>query len=299
MLADGYSTRRGRRGAYLHYDAVNRMIRARRGAKLTAVTNAGVIPDQFDYEVVLLPEEHRVGSLNEDFAFESLPGDIFQLGNTSYRISKIQTGKVFVEDAHGQPPSMPFWFGEGLGRSDELSHAVSRINQQAEQLLRQGAAALPDCERWLSQDIGLPLAGAQQLGLYLAASQAAFGTLPSETTLIFERFFDEVGDTHLVIHSPYGSRINKAWGLALRKRFCRQFNFELQASALDDSIVLSLGPTHSFPLEDVKNFLKSATAREVLIQALLDAPMFGTRWRWNASTALAMLTQAHTPQRRH
>ncbi|MDB5987960.1 MAG: box helicase [Nevskia sp.] len=288
MLADGYSTRRGRRGAYLHYDAVNRVIRARRGAKLTAVTNAGVIPDQFDYEVVLLPEEHRVGTLNEDFAFESLPGDIFQLGNTSYRVAKIQTGKVFVEDAHGQPPTMPFWFGEGLGRTDELCHAVSRINQQAEQMLSAGVLALPDLERWLQQDIGLPLAGAQQLALYLAASQAAFGALPSATTLIFERFFDEVGDTHLVIHSPYGSRVNKAWGLALRKRFCRQFNFELQASALDDSIVLSLGPTHSFALEDIKDFLKSASAREVLIQALLDAPMFGTRWRWNATNALAL-----------
>ncbi len=288
MLADGYSTRRGRRGAYLHYDGVNRVIRARRGAKLTAVTNAGVIPDQFDYEVVLLPDEHSVGTLNEDFAFESLPGDIFQLGNTSYRVSKIQVGKVFVEDAHGQPPTMPFWFGEGLGRTDELCHAVSRINQHAESLLREGAAALPDVEQWLQRDIGLPPAGAQQLTLYLAASQAAFGILPSETTLIFERFFDDVGDTHLVIHSPYGSRVNKAWGLALRKRFCRQFNFELQASALDDSIVLSLGPTHSFPLEEVKGFLKSASARGVLIQALLDAPMFGTRWRWNATNALAL-----------
>ncbi len=285
MLADGYTTRRGRRGAYLHYDAVNRMLRARRGAKLTAVTNAGVIPDQFDYEVVLVPEGHRVGTLNEDFAFESLPGDIFQLGNTSYRIAKIETGKVYVEDAKGQPPTIPFWFGERPGRTDELCHAVSRLNRDAEGHLADGEEA---CERWLREDLLLDAPAAKQLAEYLSISLAALGVLPNEDTIVFERFFDEVGDTHLVIHSPYGSRINKAWGLALRKRMCRKFNFELQASALEDSIVLSLGATHSFPLEEVKDYLKSATARQILIQALLDAPMFGTRWRWNASVALAV-----------
>ncbi|WP_372528612.1 DEAD/DEAH box helicase [Piscinibacter sp.] len=285
MLADGYSTRRGRRGAYLHYDAVNRVLRARRGAKLAAVTNAGVIPDQFDYEVVLLPEEHRVGTLNEDFAFESIPGDIFQLGNASYRIVKIETGKVLVEDAKGQPPNMPFWLGESLGRSDELCHAVSRLSEMADSKLSDGVEA---CERWLHDDLHLPAAAAQQLTLYLAAAKAALGTLPSQRRIVFERFFDEVGDTHLVIHSPYGSRINKAWGLALRKRMCRKFNFELQASALEDSIVLSLGPTHSFALDEVTHYLKSASARDVLVQALLDAPMFGTRWRWNATAALAV-----------
>ncbi|MFS2034110.1 DEAD/DEAH box helicase [Polaromonas sp. CT11-55] len=285
MLADGYSTRRGRRGAYLHYDAVNRMLRARRGARLAAVTNAGVIPDQFDYEVVLLPDGHRVGTLNEDFAFESLPGDIFQLGNASYRIAKVETGKVMVEDARGQPPSMPFWLGESLGRSDELSEAVSRLCETANTLLEDG---VPACERWLRDELQLPAAAAQQLALYLAASKAALGVLPSRRHIVFERFFDEVGDTHLVIHSPYGSRINKAWGLALRKRMCRKFNFELQASALEDSIVLSLGPTHSFALEEVRHYLKSASAREVLVQALLDAPMFGTRWRWNATASLAV-----------
>jgi ATP-dependent helicase Lhr and Lhr-like helicase len=285
MLADGYTTRRGRRGAYLHYDGVNRILRARRGAKLTAVTNAGVIPDQFDYEVVLVPEGHRVGTLNEDFAFESLPGDIFQLGNTSYRIAKIETGKVYVEDAKGQPPTIPFWFGERPGRTDELCHAVSRLNRDAEGHLADGEE---ECERWLREDLLLDAAAAKQLAEYLAISLAALGVLPNEDTIVFERFFDEVGDTHLVIHSPLGSRINKAWGLALRKRFCRKFNFELQASALEDSIVLSLGATHSFPLEEVKDYLKSATARQILIQALLDAPMFGTRWRWNASVALAV-----------
>jgi ATP-dependent Lhr-like helicase len=285
MLAEGYATRRGRRGAYLHYDAVNRVLRARRGARLAAVTNAGVIPDQFDYEVVLLPEEHRVGTLNEDFAFESLPGDIFQLGNTSYRIVKVETGKVMVEDARGQPPSMPFWLGESLGRTDELSRAVSRLAAQADTLLDDGTDA---CERWLHDEVMLPRAAAMQLALYLGASKAALGVLPTEERIVFERFFDEVGDTHLVIHSPYGSRINKAWGLALRKRMCRKFNFELQASALEDSIVLSLGPTHSFALDEVRHYLRPATARDLLVQALLDAPMFGTRWRWNATASLAV-----------
>ena len=285
MLADGYATRRGRRGAYLHYDAVNRVLRARRGARLTAVTNAGVIPDQFDYEVVLVPEGHRVGTLNEDFAFESLPGDIFQLGNTAYRIAKVETGKVYVEDAKGQPPTIPFWFGERPGRTDELSHSVSRLHLEAQARLAEGEDV---CRAWLTADIGLQPAAAFQLAQYLAASLAALGVLPSEDTVVFERFFDEVGDAHLVIHSPFGSRINRAWGLALRKRFCRKFNFELQASALEDSIVLSLGATHSFPLEEVKHYLKPATARDILIQALLAAPMFGTRWRWNASIALAV-----------
>jgi len=285
MLADGYSTRRGRRGAYLHYDAVNRVLRARRGAKLSAVTNAGVIPDQFDYDVVLLPEGHRVGTLNEDFAFESIPGDIFQLGNASYRIVKVETGKVLVEDARGQPPSMPFWFGEALGRTDELSQAVSRLSEAADAALEDGSEA---CALWLRDTLGLPDAAAQQLALYLGAAKAALGVLPSERRVVFERFFDAVGDTHLVIHSPFGSRVNKAWGLALRKRFCRAFNFELQASALEDSIVLSFGPTHSFALDDVKGYLKSATARDLLVQALLDAPMFGTRWRWNATASLAV-----------
>src|SRR5688572_20517440 len=285
MLADGYSTRRGRRGAYLHYDAVNRVLRARRGARIAAVTNAGVIPDQFDYDVVLQPEGHRVGTLNEDFAFESLPGDIFQLGNTSYRIVKVETGKVLVEDARGQPPSMPFWFGEALGRSDELCHAVSRLSEAADAVLDNGSQA---CERWLRDTVGLPDAAAQQLAHYLGAAKAALGVLPSERRIVFERFFDEVGDTHLVIHSPFGSRVNKAWGLALRKRFCRAFNFELQASALEDSIVLSFGPTHSFALDEVKGYLKPTRARDLLVQALLDAPMFGTRWRWNATAALAV-----------
>lgn len=286
MLADGYSTRRGRRGALLHYDAVNRMLRGRRGAKLTAVTNAGVIPDQFDYEVELAPEGLRVGTLHEDFAFESVPGDIVQLGNTSYRILKVETGRVIVEDARGQPPSLPFWLGEGLGRSEELSLAVSRLRATADRILGEGS--VEDCRDWLMRDHALGPPAALQLANYYAAARIALGLLPTRERIVFERFFDEVGDTHLVIHAPLGSRIMRAWGLALRKSFCRQFNFELQAAALDDSLVLSLGPTHSFPLEDVKGFLHAATAEEKLVQAVLQAPMFGTRWRWTASTALAV-----------
>ncbi|MFA5941528.1 MAG: DEAD/DEAH box helicase [Sinimarinibacterium sp.] len=298
MLADGYSTRRGRRGALLHYDAVNRRLRGRRGAKLVAVTNAGTIPDQFDSDVVLAPEDLRIGTLNEDFAFESLPGDIVQLGNTSYRILKVETGRVIVEDAKGQPPNMPFWFGEAPGRSDELSVAVSRLREKANTILstppppvqrgetnREAAQA---CARWLETDYGLAPAAAQQLANYYGAAKAALGLLPTRAQIVFERFFDEVGDTHLVIHAPLGSRVMRAWGLSLRKRFCRQFNFELQAAALDDSLVLSLGPTHSFPLEEVARYLHSNSARDVLVQAVLQAPMFPTRWRWTASVALAV-----------
>lgn len=286
MLADGFSTRRGRRGAYLYRDAINGRLRPRPAARLTAITNGGAIPDLFDYDVILSPEGYSIGSLNEDFAFESLPGDIFQLGNTSYRILKIEQGKVYVEDAHGQPPNIPFWFGEAPGRTDELSLAVSRLRENISLQLEQGRAA---AEAWLQQALNLPLPAAQQLTDYLAAAKAALGALPSFDTLIFERFFDEVGDMHFVIHSPFGSRINRAWGLALRKRFCRKFNFELQAAATEDSIILSLGPTHSFPLEEPASYLKPATVKEILIQALLAAPLFATRWRWNANIALAVI----------
>ncbi|HKY90969.1 MAG TPA: DEAD/DEAH box helicase, partial [Nevskiaceae bacterium] len=285
MLADGYATRRGRRGAMLHFDAVNRRLRGRRGAKLTAVTNAGVIPDQFDYDVLLAADGTRIGTLNEDFAFESLPGDIVQLGNASWRILKVESTKVLVEDARGAPPTMPFWLGEGLGRTDELSAAVSRLREQADEVLADGIEA---CSAWLAQTFGIAPAAALQVANYLGAARTALGLLPTRSRIVFERFFDEVGDTHLVIHSVLGSRINRAWGLALRKKFCRQFNFELQASALDDALVLSLGPTHSFPLEDVTRFLHSASAHDALVQAVLQAPMFGTRWRWASSTALAV-----------
>ncbi|MGD8560162.1 MAG: DEAD/DEAH box helicase, partial [Gammaproteobacteria bacterium] len=285
MLADGFTTRRGRRGAYIHYDRVNQQLRARRGARLVAVTNGGAIPDQFDYDVILQPEGHSIGTLNEDFAFESLPGDIFQLGNTSYRMIKIEQGRVFVEDARGEPPNIPFWFGEAPGRSDELSQAVSRFREDIDRHLESGSELT---QQWLINEHNLPESAAQQLIDYLAAAKAALSVLPSQSHIIFERFFDETGDMHLVIHSPYGSRLNRAWGLSLRKRFCRKFNFELQAAALEDSIVLSLGATHSFPLDEVAGYLNAESVREILIQALLDAPMFPTHWRWNANIALAV-----------
>ena len=285
MLADGYSTRRGRRGAYLHYDAVNQRLRARRGARLVALTNGGAIPDQFNYDVILQPEGYLIGNLNEDFAFESLPGDIFQLGNTPYRFLKIEQGKVFVEDAKGQPPNIPFWFGDAPGRTEELSDALSRLRLDCEKHLEQGIANT--CQ-WFIEQYALSSGAALQLTEYLAAGKAALGCLPSKETIVFERFFDETGDMHFVIHSPFGARINRAWGLALRKRFCRKFNFELQAAATDNNIVLSLGPTHSFPLEEVVNYLKAGNVREILIQALLDSPMFETRWRWNSNISLAV-----------
>ena len=286
MLAQGFSTRRGRRSRYIHHDTVNKRIRPRKSARLTAVTNGGVIPDQFDYDVVLEPEGHFIGTLNEDFAFESLPGDIFQLGNTSYRILKVDQGKVRVADAQGQPPNIPFWFGEAPGRSDELSRSVSRLRSVVDEKLAQGGDA---AYRWLLDDAGgLGESAARQLTDHLAGARAALGRIPTRQDIVFERFFDEAGDQHLVLHSPYGSRINRAWGLALRKRFCRQFNFELQAAALDDSIVISLGAIHSFPLEDATRYLKAAGIRETVTQALLATPMFPTHWRWNATTALAV-----------
>ncbi|MEE9444040.1 MAG: DEAD/DEAH box helicase [Cocleimonas sp.] len=286
MLADGYSTRRGRRGAYIHYDAINGRVRPRKSARIVALTNGGAIPDLFDCEVILQPEGFRIGTIGEDFAFESLAGDIFQLGNRSYRILKTETGKVFVNDANGLPPNIPFWLGEALGRTNELSLAVSDLRSKVDEALDdsiESATALLESEYTLSKPAAL------QLAEYLATAKAALGLLPSQKEIIFERFFDEVGDMHFVIHSAFGSRINKAWGLALRKRFCRKFNFELQAAALEDSIVLSLSSTHSFPMEEVSRYLNSKTVKDVLIQAMLDAPIFPTRWRWNATISLAVL----------
>ncbi len=285
MLSSGFSTRRGRRSTYLFHDAINRKLKARPAARLTALQNGGAIPDHFDYEVLMLPQGHRVGSLNEDFAFESIPGDIFQLGNTSYRILKIEQGRVLVEDARRLPPTIPFWFGDAPGRSDELSHAVSSLRQEMQTRLEKSGALVTSKEL---QDKGLCQSAAEQLVDYLHASLEALGQLPTAEHFVLERFFDDTGDMHLVVHAPLGSRLMRAWGLALRKRFCRQFNFELQASALDDSLILSLGETHSFELSDVPAYLKSASVRQVLIQALLDAPMFEVRWRWNATISLAI-----------
>jgi ATP-dependent Lhr-like helicase len=281
-LAEGFSTRRGHRAAYVHRDAVNHVLRGRRGARLTAITSGGAIPDTADYEVVLEPAGQLVGTVNEDFAVESLAGDIFQLGNTSYRILRIEAGRVRVEDAHGQAPTIPFWLGEAPARTDELSHAVSRMRDEAMQNADKPAAIDDLAGRGI-----VPAAGSQLVD-YLSAARAALGVLPTQKTIVLERFFDESGGMQLVIHSPFGSRINRAWGLALRKRFCVKFDFELQAAATEDAIVLSLSTSHSFPLEDVARYLHSKTVRPLLIQAMLDAPMFAARWRWIASTALAL-----------
>jgi len=274
MLAEGYSTRRGTRAAYIHRDAVNGIVRARRGARLTAITSGGAIPDTADYEVVLEPQSQMVGSVHEDFAVESMAGDIFQLGNTSYRILRVERGKVRVEDAHGAPPTLPFWLGEAPGRTDELSSAVSRLREEISERLDEATAFA-----WLRDDVGLNESAAQQIVDYLGGAKAAFGMLPTQSVLAMERFFDESGGTQLIIHTPFGSRLNRAWGLALRKRFCRKFNFELQAAATEDAIILSLSTSHSFPLEEVTRYLHSNSVREVLTQALHDAPMFGVRWR--------------------
>jgi ATP-dependent Lhr-like helicase len=287
MLAEGFSTRRGRRGALVHHDAVNHMLRGRRGARITALTSGGTIPDNADYAVLLEPESQIIGSVNEDFAVESLAGDIFQLGNNSYRIIRVERGTVRVEDAHGQPPTIPFWLGEAPGRSAELSQAVSRLREEIAARLQADASG-EAARGWLETEVGLSPAAAAQLVDYLAAGNAALGCLPTLDTIVLERFFDSVGGMQLVIHSPYGSRVNRAWGLALRKRFCRKFNFELQAAATEDNIVLSLTTAHSFELSEVARYLNSAGVREVLIQAMLDAPMFITRWRWVAGVSLAL-----------
>jgi ATP-dependent helicase Lhr and Lhr-like helicase len=286
MLAEGYTGRRGVRGAYVHRDAVTRTLRGRRGGRLTAVTSGGVIPDNANFAVLLEPQGLQIGTVNEDFAVESLAGDVFQLGNASYKILRVEGGRVRVEDAHGQPPNIPFWLGEAPGRSDELSAAIAGLHAQVDAWL--GDYPLDTAITKLDDKTGIGEAAARQIVEYLARSRAALSVLPTQDTLVMERFFDASGGTQLVIHAPFGSRVNRAWGLALRKRFCRTFNFELQAAATEDAIVLSLTGAHSFPLDEVWRYLRSSTAEHVLIQALLDAPLFGVRWRWNSTNALAL-----------
>jgi ATP-dependent Lhr-like helicase len=304
MLAEGFSTKHGRRGALVHHDAVNHRLRGRRGARLVALTSGGAIPDNSDYRVVLEPSETFVGTVNEDFAVESQAGDIFQLGNASWRILRVNSGTVRVADAQGQPPSIPFWLGEAPGRTAEVSRAVSDLRREFEKCIRDAPQGNKPADEAASSSSAppvrssadfqsavspqLPPNAATQLADYFAASYKALGALPTQDTLIIERFFDESGGMQLVIHSPFGIRVNRAWGLALRKRFCRSFNFELQAAATDDAIVLSLGTQHSFSLEEVFRYLNSKTVRDLLVQALLDAPMFPVRWRWNAERALAL-----------
>ena len=276
MVAEGFATKRGRRGALVHRDEVNHRVRGRRGSRMLAITSGGAIPEVADYKVVLEPDDTVVGTLNEDFAIESNAGDIFQLGNASWLITQVISGTVRVADAKGAPPTIPFWLGEAPARSDELSRAVSEFRDAATSV------------EWVVAETGMGEAPATEIVNYLTDARNALGAMPTQETIILERFFDESGGMQLVLHAPFGSRINKAWGLALRKRFCRQFNFELQAAATEDAVLLSLGPQHSFPLADVFRYLHPATARDVLVQAMLAAPVFQTRWRWNTTISLAI-----------
>jgi ATP-dependent helicase Lhr and Lhr-like helicase len=285
MLADGVATARGRSGAYLHADRVNGRVRARRGARMAAITSGGAIPETANYNVVVEPDGHVVGTVDEDFAVESMAGDVFLLGTTSWQIRRVEPGVVRVEDAHGAPPSIPFWNGEGLGRTIELSHEVSAVRAAID--ARDDATA---CE-WLIRECGVDRAGAEQCVAYVRNGKAILGAVPTGELLVAERFFDEAGGMQLILHTPFGARINRAWGLALRKKFCRSFNLELQAAATDNGIVLSLSDQHAFPLEIVFEYVKSASVEQTLTQALLTAPMFGARWRWNATRALAILRQ--------
>lgn len=280
MLSEGVATGRGRMRVHLHRDRVNGLLRARRGARLTALTNGGAIPETFSYPVIAEPEGKQVGTLDEDFAIESMAGDVFLLGSTSWRVQRIHSGAVRVEAAPGQPPSVPFWRGEAPSRTDVLSTAVGE--------LREDLLEREDASSYLTNEIKLRPESSQALLDYLRASQVALGAMPSRNTLVAERFFDDSGGMQLLIHAPLGGRINRAWGLALRKRFCRSFDFELQAAATDDGIVLSLGEQHSFPLEDVFSFLSPENVEEVLTQAILQIPLFGTRFRHNATRALAL-----------
>ena len=285
MLADGIATQRGRGLAYLYHDRINHRIKGRRGARLAAITSGGAIPDTANYAVVAEPDGTVVGSVDEDFAVESLAGDIMLLGNTSWRIKGVEAGKVRVEDAQGAPPSIPFWRGEAPSRTAELSAEVASLRQAIAEHADSALLAI----QWLKQECALDPRSAQQTIEYVLTGKAVLGVVPTQETIVAERFFDESGGMQLVIHAPFGGRINKAWGLALRKRFCVTFDFELQAAATDNGLIISLGEKHSFPLESVFSYLHSNTVREVLVHAVLLAPMFTTRWRWNASRALVLL----------
>ncbi len=297
MLATGIAARRGRYGAYLHRDRVNGRIRARRGARLAAITGGGAIPDTGLYTVVAEPDGVVVGTVDEDFAVESMAGDVMLLGTTSWRIRRVSiTGRVIVEDAHGAAPTIPFWRGEAPGRTAELSEHVALVRQTVATLAsavhpREPAGATATAGAaidWLSTDCGLDRAGAEQVVDYVVAGRALLGAVPTQQTIVAERFFDEGGGMQLIIHAPFGSRINRAWGLALRKRFCRSFNFELQAAATDNGIAIALAEQHSFPLADVFHYLRPEAVAEVLEQAILASPIFGTRWRWAATRSLAL-----------
>ncbi len=285
MLSEGFARRLGRGAAYLHRDRVNGTVKGRRGAPLAAMTSGGAIPENADYDVIAEPEDTFVGTVNEDFAIESLKGDVFLLGNTAWKIRRVESGRVRVEDAHGQPPTIPFWLGEAPGRTTELSDEVTEIREGIDELLPDSAAA----QEWVVSESGVDLEAGRQLVAYIEEGKRVLGLTPSKNRVIAERFFDDSGGMQLVIHAPFGARINRAWGMALRKKICRSFDFELQAVATDDGLNFSLGPGLSMPVGDVFTYLKSGTIEEVLTQAILQAPIFGTRWRWNSTRALAIL----------
>jgi ATP-dependent Lhr-like helicase len=299
MLSEGIAARRGRYGAYVHRDRVNRKLRARRGARLAAITSGGAIPDNSLYTVVAQPDGVVVGTVDEDFAVESNRGDIMLLGNTSWMIQRIETnaGRMLVQDAHGAPPTVPFWRGEAPARTQELSAHVGELREKISEMLPRTSpvgfsATQPDVAAavtWLKDECGLDDSGAEQSIEYILQGRAVLGAVPTQQTVIAERFFDEGGGMQLIIHAPFGGRINKAWGLALRKRFCVGFNFELQAAATDNGLNIALAEQHSFPLGDVFHFLQAETVQPILEQAALDSPIFGTRWRWDANRALALL----------
>ncbi len=299
MLSEGIAAKRGRYGAYIHRDKVNKKLRARRGARLAAITSGGAIPDNSLYTVVAEPDQVVVGTVDEDFAVESNRGDIMLLGNTSWMIHRIETnsGRMLVQDAHGAPPSVPFWRGEAPARTQELSAHVGELRQKISEMLPHTSPVgfsptqpeVADCVSWLKEECGLDDSGAEQAIEYILQGRAVLGAVPTQTTVIAERFFDEGGGMQLVIHAPFGGRINKAWGLSLRKRFCRGFNFELQAAATDNGLNIALAEQHSFPLGDVFHFLQADSVQPILEQAALDSPIFATRWRWDANRALALL----------
>jgi ATP-dependent Lhr-like helicase len=299
MLSEGIAARRGRYGAYIHRDRINRKLRARRGARLAAITSGGAIPETALFTVVAEPEGIVVGTLDEDFAVESNAGDIMLLGNTSWRIRRVEgkSGRVLVEDAHGAPPSVPFWRGEAPARTEELSLHVADLRQEISDRLPNTSpigvsfsqTEVAETVAWLKEECGLDDSGAEQMIEYILQGRAVLGAVPTQHTIIAERFFDEGGGMQLVIHAPFGGRINKAWGLSLRKRFCRSFNFELQAAATDNGLNIALAEQHSFPLADVFHFLNAETVQPILEQAALASPIFRTRWRWDANRALALL----------
>src|ERR1700730_10491670 len=297
MLSEGIASQRGRYAAYQHCDRVNHIVRGRRGARLAAITSGGAIPENSLYSVVAQPEGITIGTVDEDFAVESLAGDIMLLGNTSWRIRRVTSGSVLVEDAQGAAPSVPFWRGEAPARTDELSSHLAELREQISSLVprslpgleKHTSADFVEAVNWLKAECGLDQSGAEQVVEYVTAGRAILGAVPTQRTVIAERFFDESGGMQLVIHAPLGARIHKAWGLALRKRFCRSFNFELQAAATDNGLNISLSEQHSFPLGDVFHFLHPNSVQQLLEQSVLDSPIFATRWRWAAGRALALL----------